>query len=168
MFRIVFWDILPCKMIVDRRFRGAYCLHHQGWVSLLLCSTDRDKPVLHIQTESVACTSLQSANDIFLVSVSRYSSVSFPWKMLKRFKRKGFEFQSNIIFHLYVTEARLIRNDHEYSSMHLAHERFSWCKGLNKNINMKCKIYVLHYHVNAKLHIFMGGTNFSSWQAVNQ
>jgi hypothetical protein len=28
MFRVVFWDILPCKMIVDRRFRGAYCLHH--------------------------------------------------------------------------------------------------------------------------------------------
>jgi hypothetical protein len=27
-----FWDILPCKMIVDRRFRGAYCLHHQGGV----------------------------------------------------------------------------------------------------------------------------------------
>jgi hypothetical protein len=26
MFRVVFWDILPCKMIVDRRFRGAYCL----------------------------------------------------------------------------------------------------------------------------------------------
>jgi hypothetical protein len=30
MFRIVFWDVLPRKMIVDRRFRGAYCLHHQG------------------------------------------------------------------------------------------------------------------------------------------
>jgi hypothetical protein len=29
MFRVVFWDILPCKMIVDRHFRGAYCLHHQ-------------------------------------------------------------------------------------------------------------------------------------------
>jgi hypothetical protein len=28
MFRVVFWDILPCKLIVDRRFRGAYCLHH--------------------------------------------------------------------------------------------------------------------------------------------
>jgi hypothetical protein len=27
MFRIVFWDILPCKIIVDRRFSGAYCLH---------------------------------------------------------------------------------------------------------------------------------------------
>jgi hypothetical protein len=33
MFRAVFWVVLPCKMIVDRRFRGAYCLHHQGWVS---------------------------------------------------------------------------------------------------------------------------------------
>jgi hypothetical protein len=29
MFRVVFCDILPCKMIVERRFRGAYCLHHQ-------------------------------------------------------------------------------------------------------------------------------------------
>jgi hypothetical protein len=28
MIRAVFWVILPCKMIVDRRFRGAYCLHH--------------------------------------------------------------------------------------------------------------------------------------------
>jgi hypothetical protein len=27
-FRIVFWDVLPCKIIVDRRFRGTYCLHH--------------------------------------------------------------------------------------------------------------------------------------------
>jgi hypothetical protein len=34
MFGIVFWDVLPCKMIVDRRFRGAYCLHHQGWATL--------------------------------------------------------------------------------------------------------------------------------------
>jgi hypothetical protein len=29
-FRIVFWDVLPCKIIVDRRFIGTYCLHHQG------------------------------------------------------------------------------------------------------------------------------------------
>jgi hypothetical protein len=27
----VFWDILPSSQVdVDRRFRGAYCLHHQG------------------------------------------------------------------------------------------------------------------------------------------
>jgi hypothetical protein len=26
-----FWDIVPCSLVeVDRRFRGAYCLHHQG------------------------------------------------------------------------------------------------------------------------------------------
>jgi hypothetical protein len=32
MFRVVFWDILPCKMIVDRRFGGSYCLivHSEG------------------------------------------------------------------------------------------------------------------------------------------
>jgi hypothetical protein len=29
-FRFVFWDVLPCKIIVDRRFRGTFCLHHQG------------------------------------------------------------------------------------------------------------------------------------------
>jgi hypothetical protein len=27
-FRIVFWDVLACKITVDRRFRGTYCLHH--------------------------------------------------------------------------------------------------------------------------------------------
>jgi hypothetical protein len=26
-----FWDIAPCSLVdVDRRFRGAYCLHHQS------------------------------------------------------------------------------------------------------------------------------------------
>jgi hypothetical protein len=32
-FRIVFWDVLPCKIIVDRLFRGACWLHHQGCVA---------------------------------------------------------------------------------------------------------------------------------------
>jgi hypothetical protein len=31
MFRIVFWDVLPCKIIVYRRFRRAYCLHPHPW-----------------------------------------------------------------------------------------------------------------------------------------
>jgi hypothetical protein len=26
----VFLDELPCSQVDDRRFRGAYCLHHQG------------------------------------------------------------------------------------------------------------------------------------------
>jgi hypothetical protein len=30
VFRVVFWHILPCKIIVDRRFWGASFLHHQG------------------------------------------------------------------------------------------------------------------------------------------
>jgi hypothetical protein len=29
-FRFVFWEVLPCKIIFDRRFRGTFCLHHQG------------------------------------------------------------------------------------------------------------------------------------------
>jgi hypothetical protein len=38
MFRAVFWVILPCKMIVDRRFRGAYCLHLNMHVHFLRVS----------------------------------------------------------------------------------------------------------------------------------
>jgi hypothetical protein len=33
-FRYVFRDVLPCKIIVDRRFRGTCCLHHQRDESL--------------------------------------------------------------------------------------------------------------------------------------
>jgi hypothetical protein len=26
-----FWDVAPCSLVeVDRRFKGAHCLHHQG------------------------------------------------------------------------------------------------------------------------------------------
>jgi hypothetical protein len=43
-FRFVFWDVLPCKIIVDRRFRGACCLHHRGpkeqWLSTFYKSTN--------------------------------------------------------------------------------------------------------------------------------
>jgi hypothetical protein len=27
---VSFWDIAPFSLGVDRRFRGAYCFHHQG------------------------------------------------------------------------------------------------------------------------------------------
>jgi hypothetical protein len=47
-FIFVFWDVLPCKIIVDRRFRGTCCLHHHG------------DPVACVQTGSgahlVSCT----------------------------------------------------------------------------------------------------------------
>jgi hypothetical protein len=38
-FRI-FWDVAPCSHVeVDWRFRGAYCLHHQGSTHLWNRST---------------------------------------------------------------------------------------------------------------------------------
>jgi hypothetical protein len=40
-FRIVFWDVLSCKIIVDRRVRGACCLHHQGDDSSLMIKAAR-------------------------------------------------------------------------------------------------------------------------------
>jgi hypothetical protein len=40
-FRIVFWDVLPCKIIVDRVFRGTCCLHHQGSTIILHGSTSQ-------------------------------------------------------------------------------------------------------------------------------
>jgi hypothetical protein len=27
---IAFWDIAPCSLVVDRRFRGAYYLYNRG------------------------------------------------------------------------------------------------------------------------------------------
>jgi hypothetical protein len=33
-FRIVFWDVLPCKIIVNRRFRGTYGLPLLGSVMM--------------------------------------------------------------------------------------------------------------------------------------
>jgi hypothetical protein len=34
-FRFVFWDVMPRKIIVDRRFRDTCCLHHNGDESLI-------------------------------------------------------------------------------------------------------------------------------------
>jgi hypothetical protein len=33
-FRIVFWDVLLCKIILDRRFRGTCCLHHPSYLMM--------------------------------------------------------------------------------------------------------------------------------------
>jgi hypothetical protein len=37
----VIWDVAPCSHVeVDRRFRGAYFLHHrpdQGWANFFVC-----------------------------------------------------------------------------------------------------------------------------------
>jgi hypothetical protein len=32
-----FWDITRCSRVeVERRFRGAYCLHHPGLITLMM------------------------------------------------------------------------------------------------------------------------------------
>jgi hypothetical protein len=54
LFRVVFWDILLCKMIVDRRFRGAYCLHNQGFSAVDLA--DGKFVILH---RCINCVSLE-------------------------------------------------------------------------------------------------------------
>jgi hypothetical protein len=46
----VFWDVAPCSHVeVDRRFRGAYCLHHQGNFTKTLKFMNRFNYSLHIQ-----------------------------------------------------------------------------------------------------------------------
>jgi len=34
----VFWDVLPCSQVdIDRRFKSAYCLHHQAsFITLMM------------------------------------------------------------------------------------------------------------------------------------
>jgi hypothetical protein len=53
----VFWDVLPCSQIdVDRRFRGACCLHHQGdpgppeYGTRVLTRPRRSIPALKMET----------------------------------------------------------------------------------------------------------------------
>jgi hypothetical protein len=60
-FRIVFWDVLPCKIIVYLRFRGACCLQHQGWQLFYTSVHPRrqfwiSQPCLIYQTHDNACT----------------------------------------------------------------------------------------------------------------
>jgi hypothetical protein len=62
MFRVVFWDILPCKMIVDRRFRGAYCLHHL--ITIILHGSTSQKTTLNIILAAVRTWNLTTGPDV--------------------------------------------------------------------------------------------------------
>jgi hypothetical protein len=50
MFRIVFWNVLPCKIIVDRRFKSAYCLIHHPWWRQYAPLKRRSTNILHVST----------------------------------------------------------------------------------------------------------------------
>jgi hypothetical protein len=45
-FKIDFWDVLPYKIIVDRRFRGTCCLHHRGLLTALIMEAARTSETL--------------------------------------------------------------------------------------------------------------------------
>jgi hypothetical protein len=69
MFRIVFWDVLPCKMIVNWRFRGAYCLHHQS--TIILHGSTSQKTILNIILAAVRTWNLTNYLDFHVETVCR-------------------------------------------------------------------------------------------------
>jgi hypothetical protein len=45
----VFWDVAPCSLVdTDRRFRGAYCLHHQGLITLMMDAVSSSETLVNI------------------------------------------------------------------------------------------------------------------------
>jgi hypothetical protein len=61
MFRIVFCDLLPCKMIVDRSFRGAHCHHNHAPLkrrsTIILHGSTTQKTALNIDRKSTRLNS---------------------------------------------------------------------------------------------------------------
>jgi hypothetical protein len=74
MFKVVFWDILPCKIIVDRRFRGAYCLHHQG-CSTYIWNVGRQFYTAVYPRRQLWTELSKSKHSLFIIS--EYSYISF-------------------------------------------------------------------------------------------
>jgi hypothetical protein len=59
-----FWDIAPYILEVDQRFRGAYCLHHQGDdAPLKNWSTSMRLHIAYIP-EGCHCGNLKSHNNV--------------------------------------------------------------------------------------------------------
>jgi hypothetical protein len=47
----VFSDVLPCsQVVVDRRFRGAYCLHHQRSLIMEVVRTSETSVYMYLTT----------------------------------------------------------------------------------------------------------------------
>jgi hypothetical protein len=88
MFRIVFWDVLPCKIVVDRRFRGAYCLHHQA--SIILHGSTFQKTILNyfiscLLNAVVSFSHITPRTWEFLSSVPQFNIMFFTSKWAKQF-----------------------------------------------------------------------------------
>jgi hypothetical protein len=69
VFRIVFWDVLQCKIIVDRRFRGTCCLYHQGdETSVDSYFTRQYIPEDNSEFHTLCCENFKSHNIVLLPS----------------------------------------------------------------------------------------------------
>jgi hypothetical protein len=65
---------MPCKIIVDRRFRGTYCLHyHPGWWRQYVPLKRRSTIILH------GITSQKTILNIILAAVRTWN---LTWKTL--------------------------------------------------------------------------------------
>jgi hypothetical protein len=70
----VFWDIAPCSLVkIDRRFKGAYCLHHQ--VNFYQ-TTRRNNPEDKSSSSSPSHMSQQVTAIIGLAALTMYPSQS--------------------------------------------------------------------------------------------
>jgi hypothetical protein len=56
-FRIVFWDVLPCKIIVDRRFRGSV-LPPSSLMTIILHGSTSQKTILNFILAAVRTLNL--------------------------------------------------------------------------------------------------------------
>jgi hypothetical protein len=84
-FRFAFWDVLPCKIIFDQRFRGIYCLHHPCWWRQYVSLKCRLTIILY------GSTSQKTILNIILAVVRTWNltiPIKFPYQLVKKERGK--------------------------------------------------------------------------------
>jgi hypothetical protein len=90
-FRIVFWDVLPCKIIVDRRFRGTCCLHHtivplKRRSTIILHGSTYQKTILNFILTAVRTWNLTTEKDDKYVNIHALSGIRTHYLSVKAIK----------------------------------------------------------------------------------
>jgi hypothetical protein len=156
MFRIVFWDVLPCKIIVDRRFRvcTASIITHPWWwrqyaplkhrLTIILHGSTSQKTILNIILAAVRTwnlTSIVSFYRLVLISNNLYLCI-----LIKSIAGKSYHYippQWKHCLYMCVYPSKDIffkntwkqtdtvsishRNLEEAGKMHLIHTYQMWC-----------------------------------------
>jgi hypothetical protein len=76
--KIVFWDVLPCKIIVDRRFRGTLCLRHKGWLFLIKAARTFEMSVDNYFTRQYIPEDKSELRVFTVLPKLKKTSISFP------------------------------------------------------------------------------------------